>query len=53
MIAMLALLPAIAACHGADPAITNVTTTQTSNGGLTTYTLRVTINEPRFERPAQ
>ena len=43
MIAMLALPPAIAACHGADPAITNVTTTQTSNGGLTTYTLRVTV----------
>ncbi len=43
MIAMLALLTAFAACHGADPAITNVTTTQTSNGGLTTYTLRVTV----------
>jgi hypothetical protein len=43
MIAMLASPPAIAACHGADPAITNVTTTQTSNGGLTTYTLRVTV----------
>jgi hypothetical protein len=40
---MLALLPALAACHGADPAITDVTTTQTSNEGLTTYTLRITV----------
>jgi hypothetical protein len=40
---MLALPPAIAACHGADPALTNVVMTQTSNGGLTTYTLRVTV----------
>ena len=51
MIAMLALLTAFAACPGADPAITNVTTSQTSNGGLTTYTLRVTVpGEARLER---
>jgi len=43
MLAILALLTAFAACHGADPAITNVATTQTSNGGLTTYTLRITV----------
>src|ERR1035438_6975380 len=43
MLAMLALPPAIATCSGADPAIADVTTTQTSNGGLTMYTLRVTV----------
>jgi len=46
MIALLTALPAMvstATCHGADPAITGVTTTQTANGALTTYTLKVTV----------
>jgi hypothetical protein len=41
---MLALTTAFAAaCQGADPAITNVTTTNISSEGLTTYTLMVTV----------
>jgi hypothetical protein len=36
-------LVALAACQGADPAITNVATTESSNGGLSLYTLHVTV----------
>jgi hypothetical protein len=46
MIAMPAAPPAIvadAACQGADPAITNVVTSQSSNGALTTLTLKITV----------
>jgi hypothetical protein len=43
MIATFAVTTALAACRGADPAITNVTTTKVSSEGLATYTLRVTV----------
>ena len=43
MIPILALTPALAACQGADPAITNVKTTKISRAGLATYTLSVTV----------
>lgn len=36
-------LVAVAACQGADPAITNVATTQSSSGDLSVYTLHVTV----------
>jgi hypothetical protein len=46
MIGIIALqlgILAASGCEGADPAITDVTTSQTSNAGLTSYALKVTV----------